>query len=311
MSRQSFINQILAVSAIALALNVSAQAKASRTFVSTTGNDSNTSANCSASATCRSFGAALGVTTSGGEIVVLKSGGYGPAAIDMPVTITAMGVDASISVTTSGQNGITIHTPGNVTLIGLNLHGEATGNNGIEVQQVGSLRLYDMLIENFLSNGVNFVNSSATSPGNLVIDGCAINDNHAGLTVFNATSPAYVQNSSFGNNSEFGVVVGGGSAGSATVADSDVYNSASGFAVIGTGAVLTLLNDRVEFNAYGLDVESQGKLYLAHSLIADNTIAAYYIDATGSKVSGTSPETNLIAPGQLLSGTLSAPLALK
>src|ERR1035438_10224038 len=141
--------------AIAVAFSVSAQAGATRTFVSTTGNDSNTSGNCSSTGPCRTFTAVLTVTNPGGEVVVLTSGGYGPATIDQPVTITAIGVDASISVTTSGANGLTINTTGNVTLVGLNLHGEGVGSNGIEVQQVGFLRLYNMLIENF-TQGVDF-----------------------------------------------------------------------------------------------------------------------------------------------------------
>ena len=82
------------------------------------GNDANTSANCSPAAPCRTFAAALPVTNSGGEIVVLTSGGYGPVNITQPVIITAIGVDASISATSS-ENVISILTTGNVTLIGI------------------------------------------------------------------------------------------------------------------------------------------------------------------------------------------------
>jgi hypothetical protein len=127
----------------------------SRTFVSTFGNDANMSLSCSAAANCRTFAAALSVTNPGGEVVVVNSGGYGPATISQPIVITAVGVDASISATT-GANGITINTAGSVTLSGLGLHGEATGNDGILIQQVGLLRLYNLLIENFTNDGIHF-----------------------------------------------------------------------------------------------------------------------------------------------------------
>lgn len=122
----------MAVSALALTFSTSAQAGASRTFIGTTGRDANIAV-CSASAACRTFAAALLVTNPDGEIVVVNPGGDGPATISQPVIITAIGVDASISVTTFGAAGLTINTGGNVTLIGLNLHSEATGGAGIEV----------------------------------------------------------------------------------------------------------------------------------------------------------------------------------
>ncbi len=48
---------------------------AQRTFVSTSGSDANTASNCTSTAPCRGFTAALTVTDAGGEIVVLTSGG--------------------------------------------------------------------------------------------------------------------------------------------------------------------------------------------------------------------------------------------
>jgi hypothetical protein len=300
MSRQSHvIDYVLAVSAFALAFSVSAQAGATRTFVSTTGNDSNTSANCGPLSPCRTFTAALSVTNAGGEIVVLTSGGYGPATISQPVIITAIGVDASISVTTSGGAGLTVKTPGNVTLIGLNLHGEGTGLDGILVQQVGFLRLYNMLIENFLRSAVSFQVS-----GNLAIYGSRITDgNTDGLIVNNPSANVYVQDTSFDHiDGAFAVNV---VAGQVTVADSSAeYNN---FAFEAQGGTLTLFNDRVSFNATGLDA-SGGVLYFAKCLIANNA-TAYSIE--GGTMAGTSAGTTLIAPGQATSGALSTPIALQ
>ena len=232
------------------------------------------------------------------EIVVLTSGGYGPATISQPVVITAIGIDASISVTTSGGNGITINTPGNVTLIGLNLHGEGMGNDGILVQQVTFLRLFNVLIENFQMNGVDFEVS-----GNLAIYNSEMNDNIVdGLEVNNASANVYVENSSFDNNS----VGAGVGSGQLAIADSFATNNGSGF--VSTGATLTLLNDRAAFNGTGLKVSGGGTLVFANCLIAGNTTA--YSIASGS-MAGTNPGTSLIAPGQGTAGTLATPITLQ
>jgi len=303
MSRQVTLAHALTVSAIALAFSVSAQASASRTFVSTSGSDANTASNCSASANCRSFGAALSVTNSGGEVVVLTSGGYGPASITQPVVISAIGIDASISVTTAG-NGITVSAGATaaVTLNGLNLHGEATGTNGINVTSVGFLRLYNVLIENFTVNGVNF-----NTNGKLAIYGSNINDNtNDGLLIQNASASAYVHNTSFDNNGN-GVEV---SAGAATVADSDAhYNQTNAF--LADGGTLTLFNDRAIFNASALTTSAAAasKLYFGNCLISNNT-TSYNVGA-GSTLAGTNPGTSMIAPNQATNGTLSTAINLQ
>jgi len=283
-----------------LACTVAAQATASRTFVSTTGNDSNTSANCSALANCRSFGAAISVTSPGGEVVVLSSGGYGPATISQPIVMTALGIDAAISVTTSGQDALTINAgTGNVTLRGLNLHGETTGANGVNVVSVAFLRLYDMLIENFSNTGVNVGVAS-----NVSIYDSEINDNMAGLELTNASAIAYVENTSFDHNT-YGVEI---VAGMATVANSDAhYSNAAGF--IANGGTLTLYNDRSIFNTTGMATSNGGTLYFANSLISNNTNA--YNIAGGTTMAGTNPGTTLITPMQVMTGTLGTAIALK
>lgn len=298
-SRRLSPTYAFATSIVVLAFNISAQAGASRTFVSTTGNDSNISGNCSAAGPCRTFTGALSVTNPGGEVVVLTSGGYGPAMISQPVIITATGVDASISVTTSPAAGLTINTPGNVTLIGLNLHGEATGIDGIEVQEVGFLRLYNMLVENFTDNGVDFEVS-----GHVAIYGSLINDNgNAGLEVDNPSASAYVRNTSFGHNYAAVQVL----AGQVTVSDSSAEYSNLAFGT--AGGTVSLFNDRAVFNTLALAAISGGIVNFANCLIANNAIA--YSVASGSTIAGTTPGSSLIAPGQGTSGTLGTAVGLQ
>ena len=295
-------SHFIAVS-IALLCSVSAEASASRTFVATTGNDANTATNCGATTPCRSFFAALSVTNAGGELVVLNSGGYGPASIAQPVVMTAIGVDASISVITTGATGLTINTAGNVTLNGLNLHGEAAGVNGIDVTQVGYLRLYNMLIENFTSYGVNMIFS-----GSLAVYGSEMNDNAAGgINLGGLANPvvAYVSGSSFDNNA---IGVGVGLNSSATVADSSALNSSTaGFLAV--KGQLTLINSRSEFNGSGMVSEDSGVLYFGNCLITNNSFA--YQIASGGTMAGTNPGTSFIDPAQSTMGTLSPAIALQ
>jgi hypothetical protein len=293
MSRTPTIDA-LAISAIALALAPLAEAGTTRTFVSTTGNDANVSVNCSASANCRTFAAALSVTNTGGEVVVLSSGGYGPATISQPVVITADSVVASISVTTSGANGLTIDTTGNVTLTGLGLHGEATGNDGVLVSQVGILRLYNLWIENFTNDGIEF-----SSSGDVAVYNSAINDNATdGVEVDSGN--AYVHGTTFDHNFQ-GVLAHG--TGKVTVADSSAQYNSIAFAAI--QGVLILNNDRAILNNTGLFTFGGGTLYFSNCLVAENEVA--YNIGTSTIMAGTSPGTSLIGPNQSTSGALSAP----
>ena len=275
--------------ALALAFTFAAQAQNNRSFVATTGDDMN---NCSASAYCRTFGRALAQTNSGGEIVVVNSGGYGPVTIAQPVIITAIGIDASVTQTTSGQSAITINVPtGNVTITGLNLNGGGTGRAGVLVNQVGVLRLNNIQVQNFTGACIDFEAS-----GNLALEDSKLNDCLNGLS--QASGQVYAHNTEFDNNLVAGVV---SFAGTMTIADSSShYNGISGFAA--QGGTIALFNVRAAFNTDGLDANSSA-LYFADSLISDNTNS---YSSVGGTMLGSSPGTSLITPGQSSTGTLGA-----
>lgn len=126
---------------------------AQRTFVSTSGSDANTASNCSTTAPCRGFAAALTVTDAGGEIIALNSGGYGPLTIDKSVSIIAPeGVYAGISVFSG--DGITIATAGvDVMLKGLFINGLG-GANGIYMTAGNSLLVQNCTIRGLLARGM-------------------------------------------------------------------------------------------------------------------------------------------------------------
>jgi hypothetical protein len=135
----------------AFASNVS-QAASARTFVSTTGVDTNISANCGLTSPCRTFAAALSVTASGGEVVVLNSGGYGPPfTITQSVSIIAPnGIYAGVTVPGTSSAGITINATGaDITLRGLAVMNQGVSGSGINVVAGNSVTVTACDIENF------------------------------------------------------------------------------------------------------------------------------------------------------------------
>jgi len=123
---------------------------AQRTFVSTSGVNNPA---CSLVSPCRDFAAAIAATNPGGEVIVLDSGGYGPANITQSVSITApSGVFAGVAVL-SGLTGITINAPGaDVSLRGLTINGQG-GNAGIVMLAGSSLTIDGCAISNFPNGG--------------------------------------------------------------------------------------------------------------------------------------------------------------
>jgi len=266
-----------------------------RSFVSTTGSDAN---NCTANSQCRTLAQALAVTNPGGEIVIVDSGGYGPVTIFQPVVITATGVDASITATSG--NALTINTAGNVTITGLNLIGGGTGNDGILVQSVGFLRLYNVQIQDFASNGIEF-----TAAGNLAIYDSKINDSgQAGLLLNNASANAYVHNTEFDNNALAGAI---SVSGNMSVADSSAHYNPVGFWA--NGGTVALDNDGATFNGVGLEAANSGTLSFKNCLISDNTTA--WSVTTGGAMIDTNPGTSLITPGQNTVGSLASATVLQ
>ena len=104
-----------------------AQAQIQRTFVSTAGTDAG---NCVPSAPCRTFNYALTQTASGGEVIAMTTGGYGPMTITQSVSIISPdGIYAGI--TASSGDAVTINAPGEVVVLrGLNINRQGTGSMG-------------------------------------------------------------------------------------------------------------------------------------------------------------------------------------
>jgi hypothetical protein len=150
----ALVSGILALAVIA-AVGSSRQALAvgsqTRTFVATTGSDANL---CTRVAPCRTFGAALAQTASGGEIVALDSGGYGAVTVTQAVSIAAApGVQASISPASGNAIAVAAGPTDKVTLRNLQLNGQGA-THGVIFTAGGALFIDDLTINGFGGHGI-------------------------------------------------------------------------------------------------------------------------------------------------------------
>jgi Right handed beta helix region len=176
-----------AVFAFTLLFVSGVEAQATRTWVSGTGDDSNS---CSFTTPCRTFAGAISKTASGGEITAKDAGGFGPVVITKSITIDGTGVPSSILATQG--HGITIDIPltGDrlrlfprlVRIRGLSINGAGTANMGINIIRAAKVTVEDCVIDGFTKHGIN------AQAGNLYVLNTTIRNN--GGAGVNVTGPA-------------------------------------------------------------------------------------------------------------------------
>ena len=169
-----------------------AQAQATRTWVSGVGDDVNP---CSRTAPCKTFAGAISKTFTNGEINCLDPGGFGAVTITKSLTIDCHEVFASILA--SGTTGIIINVlPGNandprrtVRLRNLNISGVGasgsvgtnTGLKGIRIDSAAAVFIEDSLVEGFTQQGIL---DRRTTGGELSISNTTVrNCNQTGILV--------------------------------------------------------------------------------------------------------------------------------
>lgn len=136
----------------------SAQAQATRTWVSGVGDDVNP---CSRTAPCKTFAGAISKTATGGEISVLDPGGYGTLTITKAITVDG-GTGAGWGSTLfSSVNGFVINITTNlstdkVILRNLSLNGAGTtlGVDGIRFLDGQELTVENVDIQRFSGDGI-------------------------------------------------------------------------------------------------------------------------------------------------------------
>jgi len=269
------LRSLFSVSAFALALIAAGEAfAAQRTFVSTTGSDSNTASNCSNTAPCRGFAAALTVTDSGGEIIVLNSGGYGSVTIGQSVSINAPdGVYAGISV--SSGNGITVATAGvQVSLRGLTINRLAGSGHGISMTAGNSLVIDNCTVKGFAGGNGVYV---AGVPRVKILDTLAANNSYG--AVLDGVSDGVVSRSRFFDSTYVGLLVTATVAmttSKVTVFESEASGSNTGFyADAGAGGdSLLVVQHSVSRNFAHAGAKAYGSDGTARLVVSDSLLTA-------------------------------------
>ncbi len=262
-----------------------AMAQANRTYVSSKGDDSNP---CNAAAPCRTFQVAHDNTNSGGEIMILDPGGYGPVNITKGISIINDGVgEAGIL-----QSGITINAGVHdiVNLRGLTLTGVQANVDGIVFTSGGGLNVQNCVIRGYNGYGIR-TNINQANPVYFNISDTIVSDgNSQGIsietgTVVTATLTRVqvINNGSYGINFGSSYLANGGSF-YATVVDSLAAGNNTGFFVgsLANTSKLMVVNSQAVNNLTGvLSYGGAATLLLAGDTITGNTTAAFTAQSGG------------------------------
>jgi hypothetical protein len=218
---------IFAAAAAVLALGAMPSWAQSRVFVSGSGSDGNP---CSLSAPCRSFQQAETTVLAGGEIVALDAAGYGPLNITKAITITAIGIEASITSNSTTSTAITINAGASdvVTIRGLTLISGFTSGDGIDINSAKSVTIRDCTVTGFPFEGI-FVDPSANLDVELWgVDVDGSGDRGLAVIPTGGKLTMLVIGSTFTGNGASGISVNGGSSTGTINATFDVSAAANG-----------------------------------------------------------------------------------
>jgi hypothetical protein len=232
---------------------MSAQAQATRTWVSGVGDDVNP---CSRTAPCKTFAGAISKTAAGGEISVLDPGSFGAVTITKSITINGEGQLSAI--TASLVTGVTVNAAATdtITLRALSINGVGNGLRGVRILSAKAVHIENCDITGFRG-----------SPGR----GVDIN------LATGASTQVFISESTIANNIAAGVAVVP-SSGTPTVkvqiTDSILTNNASGV-FAGEGGIFTLENTTASGNTIaGIDAAgtiAPGQVNVDNSVISHNT----------------------------------------
>jgi hypothetical protein len=265
----------------------SANAEVFVRFVATYGNDANP---CTRAAPCRSLQRGYDLTPTGGELQILDSGEYAVLSISRSITISAVGISATVSSSTAAA--ITIRRRRDqpdgpvVVLRGLHLRGQ--GENalrGIDVVQNATVYLEDCIVEGFQDHGIAGAGTvfdgddprqfalgvnarhnggSGLSGGNWVIRKSNFENNSGGASVAESTIVG-----SRATRNDVGFVAGGINFNGSTVFDSVVEENGIGV-LAPLPSVAILERTIVAGNGCGICMQGFDPYYYATSVIANS-----------------------------------------
>lgn len=288
-NKQNTINKYFLLAALVILFGCSnAWAQSDRTFVATTGADTET---CGASnSPCRNFSQGIFRTLAGGEVIALDSGIYDPIPVTIAKAITltaAPGVHAELFNYYVNPTRITVNAGANDRVVLRNLYLTKLPSNGsgdgygINVTSVGVLQIENCVVDGF-SIGVFF---ELTSSAQVSIKDTIIRNNTLIGAGFNTTAgliKASIDKCHFDNNVGSGVEFAGtgvyvGKRSKVTVRDSVATgNSAAGFYEAEDKADLNLENCESSNNRDGVIASDilgtgAGTTTVSNSIVTNNS----------------------------------------
>lgn len=275
MNKFRFTLTALAIMAFTLMVFSSAQAQATRTWVSGVGDDANP---CSRTAPCKTFAGAISKTATAGEINVLDPGGFGGVTITKAITIDGSGGSIA-GVLVSGTNAIIINALNtqDVTLRNLDINGVNTGLNGIRIiGATGKVIVENCVIYGFGGAPGRGISDERTAAGTLSVANTRISKNAgSGAVVFpgvGGSIKASFDNCRFENNGGGGVVVEANS--QVTINNSNANgNTDAGFFAEGNNTSQLNIQTCISTNnGKGITANTNAEVRVSNSQITNNTI---------------------------------------
>lgn len=191
---------------VAVLYGGTAQAQATRTWVSGVGDDVNP---CSRTAPCKTFAGAISKTAASGIINCIDPGGFGAVTITKSITIDCFNTIAGVLA--PGSNGINIPTAGIVVnLRGLDIEGVGSGAIGVNITGASTVRIDRCNVFGFKAGAATGINLAPTAAGGrLVIDNSRIHSNSIGIQLNGAAGSVdmVLRDSVVDTNSSFGIAV--------------------------------------------------------------------------------------------------------
>ena len=268
--KQSAFVFAIAVAALApLFCGSTAQAQATRTWVSGVGDDANP---CSRTAPCKTFAGAISKTAVNGIINCLDPGGFGTVTITKSITIDCRATLGGLLAT--GVQAIGIPTAGVVVnLRGLDIEGNVQGTIGINItSSSATVRVEDCKIYGFQGGGATGI--SFSGGGTLIVSNTHLHSNGNGIVlngangVVNMTLRDVISERNGGD----GVLITslGQHAGATIDRTTLAFNDGVGLQLSGPGTVALIGNSTIVGNGTG--VSSSGILQsFKNNQIAGNT----------------------------------------
>ena len=224
---------------------LSADAQATRTWVSGVGDDVNP---CSRTAPCKTFAGAISKTAANGEINCLDPAGYGAVTITKAVTIDCSGTLGGILG--AGTNGIIINISSDtsdfaktVRIRGISLNGAATGINGIKILAASKVFVENSVIDGFTGSGILAENTGSTQ---LTVSRSVIRNNGSGISAAPKESAEVFVSESLIAGNGVGLQASGNS--TIRIAGSTVGRNATGLSAVNKGAIISFGNNAIGGN---------------------------------------------------------------